>query len=171
MPPFVILRHSLPDGSSHYDWLFDYYPNPIAPSLNHPNDLALLAFRSSQRPDETTLPDHPVQAVQLPSHRRLYLTYEGPLPPPSSSSPSPGDPTEDRGAVKRVLWGDYQAQGTTCWDGPDGTCGHCYNITLSILGGEEGTEIGRPITLRSQNGSPYPDGLNRLRAVLPDSGP
>lgn len=62
----VVLRHELPDGSFHYDWMFE--PAPASSSL--------LTFRLSLRPDSEHRELH---AERLQDHRAEYLSYEGPI--------------------------------------------------------------------------------------------
>ena len=80
----VLLFHSLPDGSSHYDWLIDW------PGPKHGEGL-LLTFRVAE-----FLPSLPVSAqlsaTRLPDHRRIYLSYEGSI-------------SQNRGTVQRVASG------------------------------------------------------------------
>ncbi len=75
----VILIHNLPDGSSHFDWLVD------RPELQ--SEHRLLAFRCQHRPDSTDHSDF--QAIKLPNHRAIYLTYEGQI-------------SNNRGTVQRL---------------------------------------------------------------------
>lgn len=65
----VLLRHDLPDGTWHYDWLID----PVGEG--QPQERNLIAFRVRLRPDRTDSFD----AERLADHRREYLSYEGPL--------------------------------------------------------------------------------------------
>jgi hypothetical protein len=81
MPAFALLRHTLLDGTWHNDWLIEQ-PAPADPL--HP----LLCFRTQSRPDRDTR----FSARQVPDHRRVYLTYEGPL-------------SQDRGHVQRIAAG------------------------------------------------------------------
>ncbi len=80
----VLLLHTLPDGSSHYDWLIDW------PLPDHSDGL-LLTFRVAG-----FLPSLPAAskfaATRLPDHRRLYLSYEGSV-------------SRNRGTVRRVAHG------------------------------------------------------------------
>lgn len=64
----TVLKHTLPDGSWHVDWLIevDETPRPRVPT-----------FRLSDRPDQAGLTAF--AAERLPDHRRLYLDYEGPV--------------------------------------------------------------------------------------------
>ncbi|MEQ8845826.1 MAG: hypothetical protein RIB58_13335 [Phycisphaerales bacterium] len=63
--PTVLLRHDLPDGSHHFDWLID-----------RDGQGPLLTFRLDA--DLRTGPPS-FEAVLLPDHRRRYLDYEGPV--------------------------------------------------------------------------------------------
>lgn len=86
-PLAVILRHTLPDASSHLDLLLERAPASALAAAD-PDDRRLIAFRL---PDP--LPDPPegaVHATRLPDHRAHYLTHEGPL-------------TDNRGHVARLL--------------------------------------------------------------------
>ena len=81
----VILRHSLPDGSSHFDWLLAVEPRGVRP---------LVTFRMEQRVDVLTFDDNcaPLAAVSIGHHRPAYLNYEGPV-------------SGDRGEVSRMASG------------------------------------------------------------------
>jgi len=75
----VLLRHELPDGSWHFDWLLEH--------TDHPDPL-LAAFR-------VWVPVHSTgafEAQRMQDHRALYLEYEGPL-------------SQGRGSVVRVQTG------------------------------------------------------------------
>lgn len=61
--PTALLRHDLPDGTHHYDWL-------LARDWNGP----LLTFRVGR---EISLDCKPFEAELLGDHRRAYLEYEG----------------------------------------------------------------------------------------------
>lgn len=87
MTRFVLLRHELPDGSWHFDWLLD----PGGPR-QHPDERRLLAFRTRQRPEVAGAEGFGAQ--QLPDHRLLYLDFEGELPGAT------------RGKVQRLMQGD-----------------------------------------------------------------
>jgi hypothetical protein len=80
--PTVLLRHDLPDGSSHVDWLIGRDPAGQQP---------LIAFRLAVRLDELQA-GQTVAVRQLEDHRPLYLTYEGPI-------------SGDRGHVRRLASG------------------------------------------------------------------
>lgn len=63
----VVLRHSQPDGSSHYDWM-----------LEHPDRLderRLRTWRTEVRPDRAAA----FAGEQIGDHRAIYLEYEGDL--------------------------------------------------------------------------------------------
>ena len=77
--PTVLLRHDLPDGSHHFDWLLAR--DPEGP---------LLTFRLDR--DVAAEPTPSFAGQQLPDHRRLYLDYEGPI-------------SGDRGTVRSVARG------------------------------------------------------------------
>lgn len=84
MPRSVLLRHDLPDGSWHFDWLID------AVGVGGPDDRNLIAFRLTERPDGG---HHAFDATRLPDHRRLYLNFEGEL-------------SENRGTITKIAeWG------------------------------------------------------------------
>lgn len=73
----VVLLHTLPGGSSHFDWM-----------LEQPGEGDLATFRC-------TLSPHDAErwgAERLPDHRRAYLDYEGPI-------------SRNRGDVQRVAAG------------------------------------------------------------------
>ena len=85
----VILRHTLPDGSWHYDWLVERAGLALVPT-----------WRTGQiRPDDTAMESF--EAERIGDHRALYLDYEGEV-------------SGGRGEVERVAsgaviesgWGD-----------------------------------------------------------------
>ncbi len=86
----TILRHELPDGSSHFDWL-------IERTLDEPR---VLAFRLEINP--LTTATWPIAGRQLPDHRRLYLDYEGPI-------------SGDRGTVARIANGNLRSIEHQTW--------------------------------------------------------
>lgn len=86
-PRCVVLRHDLPDGSWHLDWMIQRPPaaNGAAGTL--------LTFRTAFRLDLVAPPPHAqgsveFEAQRLGEHRPEYLEYEGPL-------------TGNRGTVRR----------------------------------------------------------------------
>ncbi len=82
MPRAVLLRHDLPDGSFHYDWMIQRAGGPDRP---------LVTFRVWDRIDRGDAPEFP--AERLADHRAAYLGYEGPV-------------SGDRGQVLRVAGGE-----------------------------------------------------------------
>lgn len=84
--PTVILRHTLPNGDMHYDWLLARDPAGVQP---------LIAFRASVRPDEVPV-DSAIALERIADHRPRYLTYEGPI-------------SDDRGHVMQVARGVIDA--------------------------------------------------------------
>lgn len=74
--PTVVLQHTLPDRSSHFDWLLSRTPDPVR-ELGE-DARVLVSFRLSLMPDWSRL-DHPFEAVRIADHRARYLTYEGPV--------------------------------------------------------------------------------------------
>lgn len=91
----VLLQHTLPDGSRHYDWLIEAVgagPGSVLAQLaemNNPDDKCLISFRVLDRLD------HPKTAAfaadALPLHRRKYLDFQGDI--------------EGKGTVKRIASG------------------------------------------------------------------
>ena len=86
MPRAVVLRHDLPDGSHHFDWLFEPEPG------DDEDERVLISWRLPVAPPA---PIGRFEAARLGPHRRLYLTYEGPIP-------------GGRGTVTRVASGTGQ---------------------------------------------------------------
>lgn len=76
MQAMVLLRHDLPDGTSHFDWLIDRHP--LGPDGLPPErsitECSMLTLRCPTRPDQG--PPR-LEAQLLRNHRRLYLSYEG----------------------------------------------------------------------------------------------
>ena len=97
----VFLRHELPDGTSHIDWLIA----PLARD-SRPDDRVLVSWRmteqAAQALREPTGEAFEFVAVRMADHRHRYLDYEGPV-------------GGDRGVVARVAIG-----GVVVFDeGPD----------------------------------------------------
>ncbi|MCZ7633282.1 MAG: hypothetical protein M5U20_07350 [Phycisphaerales bacterium] len=87
MPRTVVLEHTLPDGSRHFDWLMEpAEPGPDATD----EDRSLLAFRLAARVDAPSIVSFLAEA--MPDHRRLYLQHEGAI-------------SGERGTVVRVAAG------------------------------------------------------------------
>jgi hypothetical protein len=63
---WVLLRHELPGGEWHYDWMIQRSDEADAP---------LLTFRVFVRPDDATVLEF--AAERLGDHRAVYLEYEG----------------------------------------------------------------------------------------------
>ena len=87
MPRSVVLRHTLPDGSHHFDWLLE--PAGTAAGRD-PEERVLIAWRLPRPPGQSG--PQPIEAIRLPPHRRFYLDFEGPIP-------------GNRGTVERVAEG------------------------------------------------------------------
>lgn len=93
----VVLRHDLPDGTHHYDWLIE--PMGVSPpttprlSAPDPDQRVLIAWRLAIPPTDAI--DTTLQAERLPPHRRLYLDYEGTI-------------AGNRGSVRRVAEGTIE---------------------------------------------------------------
>lgn len=75
----MLLRHKLPDGSWHFDWLID-----------RGSALPLVSFRVLERVDIPTITEF--FADRIGDHRREYLQYEGPV-------------SDGRGNVQRMASG------------------------------------------------------------------
>lgn len=86
MPDTVVLEHTLADGTSHFDWLIE----------RAPGEARLLTFRLPVDPSAAPL-GLSIEADLLPDHRRLYLSYEGPI-------------SGDRGVVRRVAQGEVHVR-------------------------------------------------------------
>jgi len=77
----AVLKHSLPDGSWHYDWLIQTDERAESP---------VLTFRTGHdRPDLSGS----FVAERIGEHRSAYLAYEGPV-------------SGNRGEVERVVEGE-----------------------------------------------------------------
>jgi hypothetical protein len=81
--PTVQLRHELPDGEQHIDWLIAQDPAGSMP---------LITWRLARRVDELHA-GFSMPAERRPDHRPRYLRYEGPL-------------SGDRGRVRREAVGE-----------------------------------------------------------------
>ncbi|GJQ28307.1 MAG: hypothetical protein HBSAPP03_01910 [Phycisphaerae bacterium] len=80
----VLLRHALPDGSSHYDWMLEVGAKAT-----------LMTFRVGVRIDDPAVTHF--EAERLPDHRRAYLDYEGEV-------------SGGRGCVARVAGGQAKVE-------------------------------------------------------------
>ncbi|MBK7405568.1 MAG: hypothetical protein IPJ41_13305 [Phycisphaerales bacterium] len=101
----VLLRHDLPDGSHHFDWLIE--PAGPGPGTG-PEDRVLVAWRLPVPPG----PGVELRAARLEPHRRLYLAYEGPV-------------SGGRGSVRRIASGT----GVILTDAPD-----CFEAEAALEG-------------------------------------
>lgn len=81
----VLLKHTLPDGSFHYDWMLARTAEP------EDDDRDLVTFRVADRIDRGMT--DPVRTVRLDDHRAAYLHFEG-------------DIGRGRGSVRRVDAGE-----------------------------------------------------------------
>jgi hypothetical protein len=84
--PTVQLQHFLPDGASHIDWMI---------AQDSAGRLPLMTFRLS-KPLHEFQPDRSESATRLPSHRSIYLQYEGPV-------------SNNRGRVVRLASGSVES--------------------------------------------------------------
>lgn len=101
----VLLEHTLPDGMSHYDWMFE-----------RPGEEGglLVSFRVQARPDTAGVGVE-LEAVRTGDHRSLYLEFEGEV-------------SGGRGWVRRIGTGELrsitetglQMQLVVRWDGGSG---------------------------------------------------
>lgn len=74
----VLLRHELPDGSFHFDWLLE--PGGacgVAAGGTGGAGGSLITFRTMERPDRRGV--SALRAQRLADHRAVYLDYEGPV--------------------------------------------------------------------------------------------
>lgn len=76
MPRWVLLRHTLPDGSSHHDWMLERGEHPPRAGTH---EAGLLTFRLpvGVNPLSSRLKQFAGERIGL--HRREYLDYEGPV--------------------------------------------------------------------------------------------
>jgi hypothetical protein len=92
--PTVLLRHDLP-GGSHHDWLLADPRTADSPEAR--------LWTARVGPPSTHWAGLGVWDLDLiAAHRRVYLTYEGPL--------TPGPAGEPRGSVVRVDQGWFTAE-------------------------------------------------------------
>ncbi len=82
----VVLRHELPDGSHHFDWMLERLG-----CMGGDEDRSLVTFRLSGSPVGVNTLD----AEAIADHRKRYLWYEGPV-------------SDQRGHVTRVASGECQ---------------------------------------------------------------
>ena len=91
--PTVLLRHGLPDGSSHFDWML---------GQDAAGALPLVTFRVDGRVDRLIPGGRALAADRIGDHRPVYLEHEGPIAPREPGGPS-------RGTVARVARGTIHA--------------------------------------------------------------
>lgn len=70
MPRTVLLRHELPDGSWHFDWLLAREGDKDGVGAG-----PAITFRVMEPIQDEGIAAF--SAVRLPDHREMYLTYEG----------------------------------------------------------------------------------------------
>ncbi|MBC7835489.1 MAG: hypothetical protein H7Y88_10385 [Phycisphaerales bacterium] len=93
----VILLHSLPDGTSHFDWLIEREPGDSgAPAAagRQADEHGALTFRLMVRPDDPAATSF--AGTRLPDHRTQYFDYEGSV--------------AGRGEVRRVAAGEARIE-------------------------------------------------------------
>jgi hypothetical protein len=119
--PTVLLRHVLPDGSWHVDWMLAQDPGCAR---------RLVTFRLARRVDEMAAGAAALSAERLADHRSLYLDYEGPVAPSEAGGSPRGSGTRlCRGTIER--WTRDEA----CWTlhvtwAPEGSPPHRQAIRL-----------------------------------------
>ena len=96
----VLLRHTVPDGSWHLDWLVRWRACDVRDAAR-----PLLAVRLMARPDGLGV-GRSMPGELAPDHRSIYLEFEGELAPGVSA---PGERV-GRGRVERVAWGSGEAR-------------------------------------------------------------
>lgn len=67
----VLLRHDLPDGTWHLDWMLETRPDE-----DDPQSRSLATFRLSDDPRGVAI-GAGVPGERIGAHRRAYLTFEG----------------------------------------------------------------------------------------------
>lgn len=92
MARWVLLRHTLADGTSHLDWMLERPEQDRGRSLEpcHQGTDSLLSFRLAMDVDFRTVAKF--EAERLDDHRIEYLDYQGPV-------------SRDRGTVTQMLCG------------------------------------------------------------------
>ena len=86
----VVLRHEMPDGTWHYDWMLERAGG---------DERRLVTFRVEHRPDQAGVAGF--EGHRIRDHRAIYLDHEGEVP-------------GERGTVTRL------AQGVMRWVRCDG---------------------------------------------------
>ena len=85
----VQLRHELPDGTWHIDWM-------LARHGQAEREQPLVTFRVPARVDELQAGGAVIDAERIADHRPAFLRYEGPI-------------SRGRGEVKRVCQGEIRS--------------------------------------------------------------
>ena len=85
----VVLEHTLPDGTSHFDWMIE---DPVLEG-----DRRLATWRTTHRPDRA---EGSFVGERIGAQRSAYLTFEGVI-------------SGDRGSVRRLV------SGTADWEVAD----------------------------------------------------
>ncbi|MGE3109205.1 MAG: hypothetical protein AB7G11_10855 [Phycisphaerales bacterium] len=118
--PMVLLRHDLPSGEWHYDWM-------LQPAAEAP----LVAFRVDVRLDDAReiAPRRRFDAVRLPDHRAAYLEYQGPVGPALH-----GGQMGERGRVLRLAAGTCRIERLDADDA---------DILFCFTGGRAARAVGR----------------------------
>ncbi len=106
--PFAVLRHELPDGSFHFDWLF---------GLEKPARTKLVTFCSKVNPEEMTECDI-IDLERIADHRIRYLTYEGVV-------------SGGRGEVRRCGSGVYEIDRQD-WNNAGGWDGKAFDVVIRV---------------------------------------
>jgi len=117
--PTVLLRHDVPDGSQHIDWMIARDPAGTGNLITFRLDQRVDALRSGQT----------LEIERIADHRSRYLTYQGPI------SGSRGVVTQlRRGEVKRVGRSGGEPQGAEPQVAQPG--GAEWELLVTWFGGE-----------------------------------
>ncbi len=111
----VLLRHTLADGTWHYDWMLE---------RDSSDERRLVTFRVRVRPDE--LRSAETIGDRLADHRARYLDYQGPL-------------GGGRGSVQRVGEGDVLSLtlGSASLEASVRWPGGCSRLVATALMGDQ----------------------------------
>lgn len=90
----VLLRHELPDGSWHFDWMLER--PPWGDAGRSADDRCLATWRVMERVDRVATVGTRVLGEPLADHRRVYLWHEGVV----------GGKSGGRGTVQRLAEGE-----------------------------------------------------------------
>lgn len=136
----LLVRHTLPDGSSHLDWFIDRLPERESASGPDADARTLASFRVMVRPDDPIL--RAFDGERTPDHRAAYLTREG-------------DIGDNRGEVARIALG---------WCVPARLEEHAIDLVIDLGAGPRRI-VGRWLAVSGEHGlgewrfaaSPVPD--------------